>query len=263
LWDFAPASGNTQHCPDRTGAFTYKIEAAGPGGTSVQAQTINVVDAATATPVPTAAPELPVIYSFTVSPAQIAAGECTGVAWGVGGGTTYSRILRNGVVIVDNAGYSGQQMDCLDQAGSYTYLLEAQNAAGERVTQQQSVIVTDAAPENPLAGTRWQATFYWDGSTMQPALPDASLTVAFDASGNLNGSAGCNSYSARYTVQGSMLAITPPTTTSMICEEGVMVQENAFIAALAAAGSFSTEGNQLYISNASGQVVLELVAATP
>jgi hypothetical protein len=34
----------------------------------------------------------------------------------VGGGTTYSRILRNGAVIIDDAGYSGQQVDCRDTA---------------------------------------------------------------------------------------------------------------------------------------------------
>ena len=53
-------------------------------------------------------------YSFVVDPAQIQAGECVGISWSVGGGTTYSRILRNGVVIIDDAGYSGQQMDCLE-----------------------------------------------------------------------------------------------------------------------------------------------------
>ncbi|HFD38250.1 MAG TPA: transporter substrate-binding domain-containing protein, partial [Anaerolineae bacterium] len=105
LWQPAPVEGTFQDCPTAVGAVAYGIEAVGPGGTSHGQQTVNVVEAATATPVPTAAPEQPVIHSFSVSPNQIAVGECVGLAWSVGGGATYSRILRNGMVIVDNAGF--------------------------------------------------------------------------------------------------------------------------------------------------------------
>jgi polar amino acid transport system substrate-binding protein len=264
LWDPAPAKGNTQHCPDRPGTLTYSVEAVGPGGTSRQTQTINVVENATATPMPTAAPELPIIYSFSVSPNQIQAGECAGLSWSVGGGTATSRILRNQVVIVDDAGYSGQQMDCLDTAGSYTYVLEAQNAAGQRVTQQQSVNVTEAAPQNPLAGTRWQVTSLSDPEVggIGLVLPGSNLTMAFSSDGKVNGSSGCNSYSASYLVSGSQLTITPPTGTGMACNtpEGVMGQEAAFLALLPSIGGFSMEGNQLTLQNASGKAVAELVA---
>jgi len=264
LWDPAPAKGNTSHCPDRAGTVTYGIAAVGPGGTTRQSQTVNVVDAATATPVPTPEPELPIIYSFGVSPNQIQAGECTGLSWSVGGGTAYSRILRNGAVLIDDAGYSGQQLDCLDTAGSYTYVLEAQNAAGARVTQQQAVNVTQGTPQNPLAGTRWQVGNFFDielGDT-GVVLPGTTLTMAFGADGRVNGSSGCNTYSASYLVDGSQLAITPPTGTNMLCGEpsGIMEQEAAFLALLPTVGGFSVEGDSLYLQNASGQVVAELVA---
>ncbi|MEJ2211055.1 MAG: transporter substrate-binding domain-containing protein, partial [Anaerolineae bacterium] len=101
LWDPAPAVGNTTHCPQRAGTVTYNLEAVGPGGTSRQSQAVSVVDAATATPAPTPAPEAPVIYSFGVSPNQIEVGECVGLSWSVGGGATTSRILRNQAVILD------------------------------------------------------------------------------------------------------------------------------------------------------------------
>ena len=263
LWDPAPAVGNTSHCPERAGTVTYKLTAVGPGGTSRQSQTITVVDAATATPAPTPAPEAPVIYSFIVSPNQIQAGGCVGLSWSVGGGATYSRILRNQAVIIDDAGYSGQQMDCLDQAGSYTYILEAQNSAGQRVTQQQAVNVTEATPENPLAGTRWQVTSLWDSEEqdVEPVLLDSTLTIAFDRTGKVNGSSGCNSYSASYLVSGSQLTMTPPTGTNMICNTpaGIMAQEAAFLALLPTVGGYSIEGESLYLEDASGEVVLELV----
>jgi heat shock protein HslJ len=264
LWDPAPAVGNTQDCPERTGAVTYLLEAVGPGGTSRQSQTVNVVDAATATPVPTAAPEAPVIYSFSASPNQIQAGECTGLSWSVGGGTTYSRILRNGSVLIDNAGYSGQQQDCLDTAGSYTYVLEAQNPAGQKVSQQQAVSVTEAALENPLAGTRWQVASFWDAELSDTGLvlPGTTLTVAFDKTGKVNGSSGCNSYSASYVLSGSQLAITPPTGTNKLCStpSGIMEQEAAFLALLPEVGGYTIEGDSLYLEDASATVVAELVA---
>jgi heat shock protein HslJ len=182
----------------------------------------------------------------------------------VGGGTTYSRILRNGSVLIDNAGFSGQQLDCLETAGSYTYVLEAQNAAGQQVTQQQAVSVTDTAPENPLAGTRWQAASFWDAELSDTGLvlPGTTLTMAFDKTGKLNGSSGCNTYSASYVVTGSQLAITPPTGTNRLCNtpEGIMQQEAAFLSLLPGVGGYFVEGDSLYLEDATGTVVAELVA---
>jgi heat shock protein HslJ len=262
LWDAAPASGNYQDCPSAVGTVAYALEATGSGGTSRAQQTINVVEAATATPVPTPAPEAPVIYSFSVSPNQVEAGGCMGISWSVGGGTTYSRILRNGTTLIDDAGYTGQQMDCLDQSGTYTYRLEAINAAGERVSQEQVGIVTEGEPQNPLAGTRWLVTAIYDPEVggAGVVLPGTDLTMVFGVNGTLNGSAGCNSYSSTYLVNGSQLTITPPAGTSVVCAEpeGIMEQEATFLDALPLADSFSIQGSQLQILNVAGKPLLDL-----
>jgi polar amino acid transport system substrate-binding protein len=264
LWSPAPAVGNTSHCPNRAGTVTYSVEAVGPGGTSRQTQTLNVVEAATATPVPTPEPEAPVINSFSVTPNQIQAGECVGLYWSVGGGTTASRIRRNGEVLIDDAGYSGQQMDCVDAAGSYTYVLEALGASGQQVTQQQAVSVTETAPENPLAGTRWQVTSLSDPATGSSGavLPGSTLTMAFDRNGKANGSSGCNTFSTSYLLYGQELVMTPPTGTSMLCStpEGIMEQEATFLTLLSAVSSYTIEGKSLYLNNATDQVLVELVA---
>jgi hypothetical protein len=153
LWEPAPSSGSTQDCPDAAGTVVYGLTAVGPGGTSQGSQTINVVDAATATPEATAEPELPVITAFTVLPEQIQAGESVGLRWSVSGGATSSRILRaSGTdpdtavweVVDDNAGFVGQAIDVLDTAGSYIYRLEASNAAGDSVYEDRFVTVTEA-----------------------------------------------------------------------------------------------------------------------
>ena len=263
LWDAAPASGNYQDCPSAAGTVAYVLEAAGPGGTSRGQQNLNVVEAATATPVPTPAPEAPVIYSFSVSPNQVEAGGCMGISWSVGGGTTYSRILRNGTTLIDDAGYTGQQMDCLDQSGTYTYRLEAVNAAGDRVSQEQVGVVTEGEPQNPLAGTRWLVTAIYDPEVggVGVVLPGTNLTMVFGANGTVNGSAGCNSYSSTYLVNGNKLTINPPTATSMMCAEpvGIMEQEAIFLTTLPAADSFAIKGTQLQILNASDKPLLDLL----
>jgi polar amino acid transport system substrate-binding protein len=260
-WDPAPTKGNMQDCPDTTGKAAYGIEARGPGGTSRQTEYVNVVGAATATPVPTAAPEAPVIQAFSVSPSQVETGECVGVSWSVGGGTSYSRISRNGQVIIDDAGYAGQQMDCLDEAGGYTYRLEAYNPVGDSDSREQAVTVSDTGPDNPLAGMQGQAT----AINGEPVPAGTTLTAAFGQDGSLNGSAGCNSYSAGYLVDGSQLSIGPASATGMLCAEpvGIMEQESAFLAALESAGSYSIEGGELYLLDGSGRAVIEFIARQP
>jgi ABC-type amino acid transport substrate-binding protein len=153
LWEPAPSSGSTQDCPAETGTVVYGIVAVGPGGTSQGSQTITVVDAATATPEPTLEPDKPVISAFAIVPEQINAGESVGIRWSVSGGVSYSRILRAAgtdpatavwEVVIDNAGYIGQAVDRLDEAGSYLYRLEAYNAVGDSVYNDRLVTVTEA-----------------------------------------------------------------------------------------------------------------------
>ena len=259
LWDPGPTTGNTQHCPGQVGSVAYAIEAVGPGGTSRGQQTVNVVAPATATPVPTPAPEQPVIHSFSASPNQIPAGECVSVNWSAGGGTSFTRILRNGAVIVDGAGFSGQQQNCLDEAGTYSYRFEAFNSAGQMVFQEAAVTVTRAPEPNPLAGTSWAVTAFAQGPDLTTPLPDTNLTISFSPEGQVNGSSGCNTYRASYTVEGAFLAITPPFGTSIMCEPEVMEQETAFLAALVSAGTFEIQGSNLYIADAAGTRVLECV----
>jgi heat shock protein HslJ len=117
--------------------------------------------------------------------------------------------------------------------------------------------------DNPLAGTAWRVTAYYNPSNlggMASVLGGTSLTAAFASSGQISGSAGCNSYSGSYVVDGSLLAITPMASTMMACDtpEGIMEQETAFLAALASAGSYAIDGGQLNILNASGQLVVLL-----
>jgi heat shock protein HslJ len=242
---------------------SYALIAEGDGGTSQAQVNINVVSPSTATPVPTSAPSKPVIYSFSVSPNQIAVGACVDINWSVGGGTSNVEVLRNSAVIVPNAPFTGHANDCPTPAGTYTYELIAKNSAGETVSQQRTVQVTDTAPQNPLANTFWTLSQYWNGTQMQAVLPGTLLTTNFDATINVSGSGGCNSYSATYQVGGNTLAISPPLATGILCAPDVDAQEQAFFTALDVVTGFSIEAGQLYLTNSSGTTVLEYVATGP
>jgi heat shock protein HslJ len=215
-----------------------------------------VNDPSTATPAPTAAPDKPVIYSFSVSPNQIADGDYVDLNWSTGGGTSQVDILKDGQPFIQDADLTGYAQDQPSPAGTYTYQVVASNAAGEQVTQQKSVNVADTTPENPLADTFWTATVI-SGQTVS-----GTLTTNFDASGGVNGFAGCNSYSGSYTVNGNSLSIGSVSAGLALCDQATNDQETAFLSALGSAGSFTMEMG-LIISDGSGTAVLEYTASGP
>ena len=55
LWDGAPVIGSLKDCPPGTGTMDYRLEATGPGGTSMASKFVTLVAAPTAVP-PTAVP---------------------------------------------------------------------------------------------------------------------------------------------------------------------------------------------------------------
>lgn len=142
-------------------------------------------------------------------------------------------------------------------AGSQLTLLDASGAA---------VLTFEVQVPTPLTGTLWQATSYNNGRGAVTSLViGTEITATFAEDGTLSGSAGCNNYTATYTVDGQQITITPVATTMMMCvePEGIMEQEAEFIAALGTAATFSIEGDQLELRTADGALVASFVAAVP
>ncbi len=71
----------------------------------------------------------------------------------------------------------------------------------------------------------------------------------FDAAGRVQGKAGCNTYFANYQAAGNVLTVDRPGSTNLFCDspEGVMQQEQQFLAALNSAATFQISGSQLQI----------------
>lgn len=144
LWNSAPLSGTSRDCPP-VGEAAYAIEATGPGGVSRALQNVTVIaqpaTPAPGTPTPTPAGQLPTINSFTVTPSRIFVGNCLTVAWSVTGNVNRVQLRRDGVLVLDFAVFNGNVTDCLNVEGTYTYRLDAANAAGGSVFQQATATV--------------------------------------------------------------------------------------------------------------------------
>ena len=79
----------------------------------------------------------------------------------------------------------------------------------------------------------------------------------------ISGSAGCNSYTAQFKLDGNQISIGPTATTMMACPEPVMQQESAYLAALGEAASVNISGETLTFSDAQGNVILSYHALEP
>ena len=121
---------------------------------------------------------------------------------------------------------------------------------------------THPADRHALAGDRLQQR---PRRRDQPGHRHARSPRRLAEDGTLSGSAGCNNYTATYTVDGDQISITPVATTMMMCAEpeGVMEQEAEYIAALGTAATFAIEGDQLELRTADGALVASFVAAAP
>jgi heat shock protein HslJ len=113
-----------------------------------------------------------------------------------------------------------------------------------------------SAPNSTLEDTKWFLRSYGEQNNLQALIEDTDITATFNsAKGGVSGSAGCNTYFARYKVQGNKLAIFEMAFTEMAClsPEGVMEQEQEFLAILANTQSFQADDTTLTIFCSGGQ----------
>ena len=180
-------------------------------------------------------------------------------SWSTSGATSLVRLLRNNVLVLDNAALTGSAQDCLPFAGNYTYRLVASTSGGQSTSRDQSVLVTEAPPANPLPGNTFDLTML----NGQPLIPETVITITFNSDGTLNGSAGCNNYNGRYTANNGQITISELSLTTMQCgiPPSVMDQELAYTNALRAAATFDfqQQNGLLIMHNAVGQEILRYV----
>jgi heat shock protein HslJ len=104
-----------------------------------------------------------------------------------------------------------------------------------------------------LEGTQWVLV------ALEGKLPLAGTAPSAEFSADqIGGSAGCNHYFGTYAVSGGSITISDVGSTEMYCmePEGVMDQEQAFLAALASAARYRLAGARLEFLDATGRVIL-------
>ena len=125
-----------------------------------------------------------------------------------------------------------------------------------------------------LGGTDWVLTEYvLPGGSITNPWPDTEITLRFDSGGRLTGSGGCNTYEARYTVEGpydpfesgirdandgQVIRIDSLAFTEMGCTpDRVMEQESEFLDLLPMAGRWLViDAGSFSLRTADGSVLL-------
>jgi heat shock protein HslJ len=117
--------------------------------------------------------------------------------------------------------------------------------------------------QTPLQGTTWIAEAYNNGrDAVVSLITGTEITARFEG-GRVAGSAGCNTYTASYTLNGNAIAIGSAASTRMFCSApaGVMEQEGAYLAALPTARTYRIEGRRLILETADGARVASFTTA--
>ena len=108
-----------------------------------------------------------------------------------------------------------------------------------------------------LENTTWVLESYGEQGNPQAVIEGSEITAAFDsAEGKVNGSAGCNNYFAGYEAKNNELSIIPPIGSTMMHCEGLMEQEQQYLAMLEGAETFQVQDSQLRISSSGNQVLI-------
>jgi len=202
--------------------------------------------APTETPVPEETPVVTILFDVDNTP--INQGECTTLRWKVDNvREVYVYPVGESWNDYPQAG-SGSEQVCPTETTAYEMRVVLQNNS---IDQRQ--LTVEVISDDPLANTSWTLAFM---NVTQPTIPGVAITAIFDDAGGLGGNAGCNTYNGPYTVTGNQLAAGPLIAGRVSCAEDVNAQEQAYLTALQSAATFTINGGQLVIYDASGTEAL-------
>lgn len=127
-------------------------------------------------------------------------------------------------------------------------------------------VATFTAASQELSGTAWIVINYNNGrEAVVSAIGGTELSATFGDDGQVSGTAGCNNYFASFEADAAAGTITigQPGSTMMACAEpeGIMEQEQEFLAALATAATYRIEGNMLEMRTADDALAMMMQLA--
>ncbi len=118
-------------------------------------------------------------------------------------------------------------------------------------------LLAGAGAAAPIEGTTWNLESIVTGTgadgSASSVVAGSTVTAQWN-NGTVSGSAGCNQYSANYTLDGDTLEVGDVVTTRMACD-GLMEQETAFVNALDNATGLKIDNGKLVLTHPNGELV--------
>ena len=114
-----------------------------------------------------------------------------------------------------------------------------------------------------LEGPIWRLTSIARVDGQLHAVPNSIEATATFADGLVNGSGGCNRYTAKYTMSDGKLTIGKAASTMMACPKPQMAVEQPFMAALAATMAYHIKDDQLSFLDAGGRKIATFKVQRP
>jgi heat shock protein HslJ len=124
-------------------------------------------------------------------------------------------------------------------------------------TDDQLLVTFEPAAPVEFEGTVWSMRFQDYGNGLTPLLTGSEVTALFEG-GNLSGSAGCNTYTTTYTLDGDNFEAAEVVSTRMACEEpeGIMDQEAKFLENIQNAVKLIQTGGLIQLLDAEGNTIV-------
>jgi heat shock protein HslJ len=129
-------------------------------------------------------------------------------------------------------------------------------ACGSASSRPAPPAVSGGSPS--LVKTSWILVTLGPSDRPKAVVPGTEITATFgEEPGRVVGSAGCNSYGGSYTEQDGKLTVSSLVSTKKFCTEpeGVMPQEQEYLASLEAAESYRVQGAILEITTKDGRLL--------
>lgn len=96
--------------------------------------------------------------------------------------------------------------------------------------------------------SKWKLESFGKAGSEAALVSGSSITLEFNADGQLSGNGGCNGYGGKYEIQGSSIKISEVVSTLMACaDDAVTQQESQYFKALQSASGFEVTGDTLTI----------------
>jgi heat shock protein HslJ len=114
----------------------------------------------------------------------------------------------------------------------------------------EGATAVSAVADPDLTGSEWMLA----SVNGKPVYPGTTAPLVFGEANNVLGATGCNLFAGTYSIgEGNVLNFQPNVTTTWVCEEPKLVQEQAMLLVLSSTSNYTIEGDELAITNPDGE----------